>query len=428
MLDRFLRIFADVRPGEGFTCLLLFSNIFLLLVAYYVLKTVREPLVLATGGAELKSYAAAAQAALLLVYVPAYGWLANHLPPRRLVVVVVIFFLACIQVFFFAGLAGVPYLGFAFYVWVGIFSLTCIAQFWSFANDTYTKEEGARLFALIAIGATAGAPLGAGLAGWLFQTGVSPWTLMQIASGLLLLHLGLYLGVRRKKATSEQAPKPAGGDTNGFALVLRSPYLRLIALLLVLLNIVNTTGEYILASIVTSQAADVIAQTPGLSKGAYIGAFYGSYFFWVNILSVTLQALIVSRVVKYVGLRGALLALPIVAFGSYGMVAIGASLMLVRVAKTAENATDYSFMNTAKQMLWLPTTREEKYKGKQAIDTFFVRCGDMLSAGVVFVGTQLLTFSVGAFAGINLVLIALAVLVAVFVLRQNRKLSAQQAA
>ena len=40
-------------------------------------------------------------------------------------------------------------------------------------------------------------------------------------------------------------------------------------------------------------------------------------------------------------------------------------------------------MNTARQLLWLPTTREEKYKAKQAIDTFFVRGGDVLSAAAV---------------------------------------------
>ncbi len=58
----------------------------------------------------------------------------------------------------------------------------------------------------------------------------------------------------------------------------------------------------------------------------------------------------------------------------------------MRWIKTAENATDYSIMNTARQLLWLPTTREEKYKAKQAIDTFFVRGGDVLSAAVVYAG------------------------------------------
>jgi AAA family ATP:ADP antiporter len=423
-IDRLLRVFGDVRSGEGRTTLLLFANIFLLLVAYYVLKTIREPLVLATGGAELKTYAAAAQAALLLFYVPAYGSLTQRLPPRRLVIVVLLFFLVCIQLFFFGGLARVPYLGFAFYVWVGIFSLTCIAQFWSFANDTYAKEEGDRLFPLIAIGATAGAPLGAALAEQLFARGMSTWTMMQVASVLLVAHLLLYPLVRKRRNRGGAGTAVAGRQ-NGFALVLQSRYLRLVALLLVLLNVVNTTGEYILASLVTSHASQLAATNPGLNQEAFIGQFYGNYFFWVNIASVALQALLVSRVVKLTGLSGVLLALPVVAFGAYGLIATGASLALVRWVKTAENSADYSFMNTAKQMLWLVTTREQKYNAKQAIDTFFVRFGDMMAAGVVFVGTEIMTLSTTSFAVGNLIFLGLGLTVALLVLRENRRLSAE---
>ena len=418
-LDRLLRVFGDVRAGEGRDVVFMFFNIFLLLLAYYVLKTVREPLILTAGGAELKSYAAAAQAAVLLFYVPAYGWLVSRLPRQQLILVVVLFFFGWIQLFFFAGLAGVPFVGFAFYVWVGIFSLTMIAQFWSMANDIYSKPEGDRLFPLIAIGSTAGAPLGAFLAERLFASGVSPWTMMQLAGVVLLVHLGLYYTVRRTshRPTSAAKTTKSGG---GFGLVLQSPYLRLIALLLVLLNIVNTTGEYILASLVTGRAAALANATPGFDEGAFIGAFYGSYFFWVNILSVILQAFVVSRVVKYLGMAGALFALPVIAFGAYGLIATSGVIMLVRVMKTLENSTDYSMMNTAKQMLWLPTTPDQKFKAKQAIDTFFVRMGDMLSAAVVFVGTTFVTLTPSGFAGVNLIFVVASLGVAWALLREYR--------
>ena len=163
-LDRALRLFGDVRAGEGATVLLMCLNVFLLLTAYYVLKTVREPLILLAGGAELKSYAAAAQALALIGYVPLYGWVAQKLPRQRFLAAVILFFVACIQLFYLGHQAGLPHLGFVFFVWVGIFSLTTIAQFWSYANEIYSRPEGDRLFPLIAIGSTAGAPLGAALA------------------------------------------------------------------------------------------------------------------------------------------------------------------------------------------------------------------------------------------------------------------------
>lgn len=420
---RGLRLIGDVSVDETRDVVLMFLNIFLLLVAYYVLKTVREPLILATGGAELKSYAAGVQAALLLVYVPLYGGLAARLPVTRLVTRVNLAMAGCILLFMLMGRAGVPYVGFAFYVFVGIFSLTLIAQFWSFANDIYVKAEGDRLFPVIAVGATAGAPLGAAIASALFSRGVTPWLMMGIACGLLLVHTSLYAWVRRRG--SGQVRQSTKGSGNGFALVLGSPYLRLIALLLVVLNIINTTGEYILASLVTAHAETLAMGDPAFNKGAFIGQFYGSYFLWVNILSVLLQMFAVSRIVKTFGMAGVLFALPIVALGAYGLAMAGAGIVMVRWVKTAENATDYSVMNTAKQMLWLPTTREEKYAAKQAIDTFFVRFGDMLSAGVVFIGTHRLILSATQFAATNVALVLVALIVAWFLLRAYNRLTAE---
>jgi AAA family ATP:ADP antiporter len=146
----------------------------------------------------------------------------------------------------------------------------------------------------------------------------------------------------------------------------------LICLLIFLLNLVNTTGGYVLDKFIVAEAASRAAADPSFDKVAFIGSFSGNFLFWVNVVAALMQALLVSRIVKYVGLAGALLTLPLVALGSYGTIAAGATLALVRLAKTAENATDYSIMNTARQMIWLPTNREEKYKAKQAADTFIV--------------------------------------------------------
>lgn len=131
-----------------------------------------------------------------------------------------------------------------------------------------------------------------------------------------------------------------------------------------------------------------------------------------------------SRIVKYFGVAGAILALPIVALGAYGLIAVGASLSVVRWAKSAENMVDYSVMNTGKAMLWLPTTREEKYKAKTAIDTFFVRVGDLASAALVFAGTAWLGLELRGFVLVNLVIIGLWFFVAWRVVGHYRTLAA----
>jgi AAA family ATP:ADP antiporter len=127
-------------------------------------------------------------------------------------------------------------------------------------------------------------------------------------------------------------------------------------------------------------------------------------------------------------MSGVLLAMPLVALGGNTLIAAGVGLSIIRWAKTAENAADYSVMNTGRQMLWLPTRREEKYKAKQAVDTFFVRAGDVLSAALVFAGTTWLALSASGFALLNLALIVGWLGVVVVIIRLHRELSARVAA
>jgi AAA family ATP:ADP antiporter len=452
LLDRLLNIFTDVRAGEGPSALLLFTNVFLLLASYYLLKTIREPLVLAAqgGGAEVKSYSAAAIAVLLLVLVPAYGAFASRVSRVKLINGVTLIFIACLIGFFIwaqaVGIPGVPvegadkaadaaastagtgqlWLGVSFFIWVGIFNLMIIAQFWAFANDVYTVEQGKRLFALVALGASLGAIAGSAAAKYLIEA-LGLYPLMGLAAGMLAVCMFLtnviHLREGRRPAVRDDKAAAATTDANapitgksGFALVLSDRYLLLIACMMLLLNLVNTTGEYILGETLTTIAKGMVAQgqLAEADIGKWIGSFYGGYFTWVNVISALLQAFLVSRVIKWLGVAGALLVMPLFSLGAYATLAFFPLLAYIRIAKIAENSLDYSLNNTARQTLFLPTSREAKYKAKQAVDTFFVRFGDVASAGLVFAGTTWLAFTPRQFAMVNagLVLIWLGIAIA----------------
>lgn len=492
LLDRLLAPFAQVKSGEGARALLLLVDLFLLLLAYYVIKTVREPLVLASGSAELKTYASAGQAVVLMGFVPAYSWIASKVSRERLLVIVGGFFLACIGAFYVPAMQAanvadvmrdadaaaevviettevmgadlavdmpVPLpteadgaaasgddgeggstvegadflsLGFIFYVWVGIFSVAMIAQFWSLANDLYTTGQGERLFGLIGVGATGGAFAGSALSKALLDGGMRVPSLMLIAAAFFAVHLVLSVIISRSASADPAAAAEAGAagpepealdGANGFSLVLTSPYIRLIAVLLILLNLVNTMGEYILGEYVVAAAAAAVETGEAADMGAFIGSFYAGFFLWVNIAAVAVQALLVSRLVKWFGIRGVVFALPLVALGAWGAVALGAGFALTRILKSAENATDYSVMNTAKAMLWLPLSRAEKYKAKQAVDTFFVRLGDVLAAALVAIGLSTIGLGVRGFAMVNLVVIGAWIAVAIVLTTRYRTLT-----
>lgn len=419
-LARALRLITDVHPGEAVTALLLTANVFLLLSAYYVLKPLREALILAKeSGAEYKSYLSGAIALFLFVLVPGYGKLVDALPRIKLVIGVNLAFAAQLLLFYLAiAIPGLKEnLGYFFYVWVGIFNVMVVAQFWGYANDLYEKEQGERLFPMVAIGASVGAAVGSKGAKFLIE-GLGEPTMLLVAAGLLVLCAGLYFLVERREGNpTEKASAPKAEDKKskkgGFSLVFGERYLLLIAAFALIYNWVNSNGEFMLSRVIQEEAAALIKEgkLAEAEKGSAIGAAYAEFFFYVNVAGVVLQTFVVSRVVRWLKLPVAFLFMPVLALTNGLLFAF--LPFVAKIGKGAENAIDYSLNNTLKQMLWLVTSPDMKYKAKQVVDTFCVRIGDFCSAMSVLVAVRVLKFSVPTFAWISIVLAGVWVVLAI---------------
>ncbi|RPH60305.1 MAG: translocase [Acidobacteria bacterium] len=416
-LDRALRVVADVRPGESLTALLLALNVFTILTAYYILKPVREALILGQGSPELKSYMSVGQVALLMIVVPLYARLVNAFPRLRLIRVVTWFFVACLVGFYVLARVGVP-LGIIYFLWIGIFNLMIVAQFWGFANDLYTKDEGERLFPIVGFGASLGAVLGSVIAGWLIAPlGVYQMMLVGAVGLVLQLQITAHIDRRERGREANRSAKepgaaheePAASGHSAFALVFGNRYLLFIGIMLMLFYCVDATGEYILGSIVTDRATETVqsGRAGGLAVEQLIGQFYSRYFGLINITSLLLQLFLVSRIVKYLGVGRAIAIQPALSVLAYTVIGFLPVLGFVLASKVSEKATDYSLNNTVRNMLFLPCTREEKYSAKQVIDSLFVRLGDVSSAALVFIGTTIAGLGATGFARVN-IMIALA--------------------
>src|SRR5688572_2366784 len=256
-VERLLAPIADVRREEATSVLLMTLVMFLLLAAYYLLKTAREVFILTEGGAEVKSYSSAGQAILLLFLVPAYGAFASRVNRVRLVRSVTLFFAANLLLFIVAVRAGLQ-VGIVYFLWVGIFNLMAIAQFWAFANDLYTKEQGRRVFPLIGVGSSLGAWVGSMRAGDLIAAH-GPTRLLAGAAVVLVICAFLAQLVSRLSTRTASAARVAEADTpvggaGGFELIRQDRYLMLIAALMVFVNLVNTCGEYLFGRYVVEQA------------------------------------------------------------------------------------------------------------------------------------------------------------------------------
>jgi ATP:ADP antiporter, AAA family len=422
--QKFLSVVCDVRPGEDLGVLILTINLFTLLGAYYLLKTVRESLILAESGAEVKAYSSAAQAVLLLGVVPLYGWIATKLNRNQLLRWTTLFFASNLLIFYFDGRSGAR-IGVVYYIWVGIFNLFTVAQLWAFATDLFSLEQGKRLFPLLGSGASAGAVAGAWIAGRLIKP-LGPYKIMLIAVVALCICAALtrragYIITKRGGEIEKKKDQETLSSEGGFQLLIRDRYLMLIAILTILLNIVSLSGDFIFGKLLVDQTNHVVGTAASLMKArkAYIGFYYASYYEWTNAVSLIVQTFLVSRIYKKLGVRGSMFVLPVISLATFVTILANPVLQVVRVLKIAENSTSYSLQNTVRAALLLPTSREAKYKAKAAIETFCVRLGDVLQAGLIFVGTSL-HFGVQAFAGMTLAITMLWLFVA-FKLYQEHK-------
>jgi len=452
--ERLLRVFTEIRPGEGPTAVLMFANVFLILLAYYFIKPLREGWIAVSdieglSKMEVKAYSSFAQSVLLLFVVGWYAKLSDRWDRATLFTRSTLFCISNMVLFWFLQpqffFEKLPFAGILYYLWVGMFGVFVVAQFWTFCADVYTDERGKRMLPFIAIGATSGAAAGSWMVGRLVDSCLVPTEAL-----LLLATLPLFLSIllirkvegpaERRQATDdgrgrggESAPRGAQEKASfwsGARLVLLSRFLLLAALVTLFSNWVKTNGENLMFRVI-QEALTEQAQAQGVAEGralleftrAGTTAFYGNFFFWVNVSAMLLQAFVASRLLKYGGFAAILLILPVIALASYTLLALVPVLAVVKTMKIAENATDYSLNNTSRHVLWLPVGSAMKFQGKPAIDTLYVRLGDGLAAVTVLVGVNFLTLATAEFFAFNVFLVLCWLAVGVLLVREHRRAS-----
>jgi AAA family ATP:ADP antiporter len=445
-LDRFLRLFTEVRAGEGTTALVMFANVYLILCAYYFIKPLREGWIAISGVGslskmEVKAYSSFAQGLLLLIVVAGYGRLVDRYSRSALIsratifcmIVMVIFWCLQPEIFMY----NLPATGIVFYLWVGMFGVFVVAQFWAFAADLYSHEQGHRLIPLVAIGATAGAASGSWLTTLIVDSGLFGTeslllvALVPLTASIFLTRIADARGPAGDGSVTTESSSPANANRRGaLNLILSSRFLLAVAAITLLLNWVNSNGENLLFRVV-QQFLESEAVKEGITAPNAIleytragtTAFYGDFFFWVNICALFLQALVASRLLRYGGFGATLLMLPAIALMSYTVMALIPILSIVKLMKIAENSTDYSINNTAKSVLWLPATAEMKYKGKPSIDSLFARIGDGMAALTVLVGVQVLSLETSTFFAFSAALVVVWIVVALWLVREHGRMA-----
>ncbi len=428
-------LFSRIHRSEVRVTLLLSVNFFILFSAYYLIKPVREGLILSlSGGAELKSSVGSLQALFFILLTPLYRLLAGRFRGRNILIGIYLFMAANLLVFMGMGFVGFHYLGVVFFFWVGVFNMLTISQTYSLCAELFSPEQGERVFPVIALGATTGAAAGSLLLKSMVDR-IGLFYPMAIAALLLTVSAAVIfiavpkrlldappfeapLGVPGKK---REAPL-SGALLGGLGLLFKKRYIALIAAVILVSNLINTNSEYMLGRLVADHFRDALG--PSHSKaalGAAIGDFYATFALWVNVTVVVMQAFVVSRLIRWVGVSKVLFFVPFLALFSYSAAAFFPLFAVIAVVKIGENATDYSLGNTAREILFLPLTTEEKYQAKLAADTIFRRLGDALSRPAVFVFMEILNVGIAGFAGVNILLVGIWIVLIYLIGKERRR-------
>lgn len=390
---RLLRPFLELREGETRRVWLATLYGFAIFVAYYLVRPVRDEISSADRG-NLQVLWTVVFFVMLLA-VPAYSWAASRWH-RGVFVPLANRFFASNLVLFWAALeilpeGARPWIDRVFYVWASVFALFVVTVYWGLLADTFTRDEGARLFAFVSVGASVGGILGSAIAASL-ASWVGPFVLLLFAcvpleAGSLCaraLHReGL---IRPSSDPGADLPLP-GTALSGIGTVFRSRYLTTIAAYILLMTFASTVLYFQQAELIGDAFADRGERT----------AFFARIDLWVNVLTIAFQAAITMRLIRWIGLPWSLALLPLVAL--LGFLAVGAwPLLAVLVTlQVLYRTARYGIAKPTREILFTVVRREEKYKSKAFIDAAVYRGGDLVSAWI-YAGLAALGLSVASIA------------------------------
>jgi len=395
---------VTVKPAEIKALLISCLYFYLLLCAYYIIRPIRDEMVIANGVNNIQWLLLLTLIALLAIS-PIFGWITSRFRTRQFLSYCSLFFASNLILFFFAFNVAerATWITQGFFIWVNVFNMFIVSLFWSFMNDVFNQEQVKRLFAFIAAGGTAGALTGPIITTSLVENiGLS--YLLLISAGILastVLTINWLASWENSAFTASNSSsthrvkneKLKGGTWNAFSSIFKSRYLLCICAFILLYAASITFVQIRQAELIESAYSDPIQRTK----------LFSTIDFAVNGITLVFQLFLTSRLINWIGYRAALMLVPIgITFGF----ALMASMPLLAVMIGIEvfrRSGDYAIMKPVREMLFSIVSREQKYKAKNFIDTAVLRTGNISSAWL-YAGIKGLGVSTAAIGSISIAL------------------------
>jgi AAA family ATP:ADP antiporter len=382
VLSRFLLVEREEIPALLWS----FAYFFCVLAAYYILRPVRDEMGVLSGAHKLPWLFSAVFLTMLAV-IPAFGWVAGHFPIRRLLPTVYGFFIMNLFGFFAAlqGGFGLQTVGPIFFVWLSVFNLFVVSVFWSFMADVFPTDAARRLFGCISAGGSLGAMAGPfitamavkgfGIQGLLLMSGMFLFLAVGCIMALLKwyhVHHGIDLGNTHLSSTKNPEAVPPSLWV-GVTRIVRSPYLRGIALYLMCYSVLST--------FLYSQQTILIPEVMPSSEDRI--QLFASVDLGINVLAFALQFFAIGWLLTRFGVVVMLAVMPIVSLIGFGVFGLATVLPVLIGFGVLRRAGEFSITKPTRESLFTVVPREEKYQAKNVIDTVVHRGADATGTGIV---------------------------------------------
>lgn len=368
----------NIAPGERIPAALGFALFLSVFAGYFMLRPVRETMGIA-GGVDNLPWLFSATFAATLLFLPIFGWIASVVPKRRILQWAYVLFAATLLGF--AVLTNVwpdsEWVARVFYVWLSVYNMVAISLAWSVLADVFSVDQAKRLFALIAAGASAGGLIGP-LVGVAFVGLIGHGGLMGCAAGLLVVGIATSRALYRCRDMGTGLDRSGGSDRRamggsawaGATAVMRSPYLLMVCVFVLLLTSVNTFLYFDQARLVEETFPDRTQQTQ----------VFGAIDAIVQALAIVTQVFFTGRIAQRLGIAVLLVAVPLIVAGGFAVLAVAPGFWVFALVMIVRRAGEYALVRPGREMLFTVMSDEDKYKAKSFIDSTVYRLGDVVSA------------------------------------------------
>lgn len=407
----------DVRKGEIGITALMFANYYLILVTYYLLKPARDSLFLVKVSPELLPLVFVITALVTAPVVTLYARASHSLKLNQMINItigVIILNLFILRWLIQINESWVYYL---FYTWVSIYGALITSQFWLLANAVYDASQAKRIFTLLGLGGIIGAFTGGEVTSFFVRTaGIATEDLLFFCMGFLAVSALLVTVIwskksketsdsARRRSRKKEAPEKLSGS---YKAILRSRHL--------LLTVGIIAMTMMVASFVDFQFKKVSFEA--FQTKAELTSFLGKFYGRLSLASLVLQLLFANRLIKWLGVGGIIMFLPITLFAGSAAMFMFPGLIAAVLLRGTDGTLKYSIDKTGRELLFLPVPLAIKKKVKIFIDLFVDRWFRGFAGGLLLLCTLVLKMDVKQ---LSLVVAGLLVVWLVFVLLMRKE-------